>query len=216
MTESDDPEDGVQTFEFQSGLVVTLRRVNMTSVGKARTAARARFVRHWAEQHPDDREPQRPTYTVDVAGGETETYPHNEKTVQADQFKDDQELREAWDLFQEYQRGIRFAVHDASFQYHAVNGVVDDPPQEWLADRAYWGIEVPDDPRARKWDWLFDRSTGYDEIMELAAAIQRIPSPVEVAARAVAESFRAGVDGRAGQDADAGADRRETERAGAA
>lgn len=189
-------------FEFKSGATVTLQRINARMVAHVRSATRRRFV----EEHG---EPKPPTYAVEVAGGEaTETHEHNETTIIDPQFAADDEVQAAWREYKRLSRDLWFELHERTTRAHIWLGVVESPPDDWLEcwadEREYWGLDVPNDPRDLKFEWVFDLSTGWDELLLLTLAIQRLPDPVEEAAQAALELFRPSVEdaGRADTDAD--------------
>ena len=176
-----------QTFTFKSGVTVALRRVNPVSVLKIVNAARDR---HYAEYG----EPQVPTWTVTQAGGTKEVNEHTEETVQLEPWKDDPEVQAAWDEYQTARTLWQAERLEVSTKAFCIKGVVDDPPDEWREEQAYWGVEVPEHPNDARWDWIQVISTGWDEMLELAFAVQGLPNKVEEAARAAEDSFRGSVE----------------------
>jgi hypothetical protein len=187
------------TFTFKSGLTVTLQPVKYTFVAKVRQAALKQAI----EKHG---EPVIPTYTVTAAGGTEETHEHNEASVSNPPFDVDEETQAKWTAYVDRRRLVDFYVQERTCRAYVDRGVVEGPSDEWLEDQAYWGIDVPDDPRDRKFTWLFDASTGWDEMFELVIAVQELMrSKVEEVAQAVEGSFRDSVEASTeGDDAGSG------------
>lgn len=188
------------SYTFTSGVTVPLKRVNGLLIGKIRAATRRRFV----EEHG---EPERPTYTRELAGGDVEEYEHDEATIQEAEFADNDELQAAWAEYERWTRMLRGEISAQVTKALVVYGVDAEPPDRWLEEQAYWGIEVPDDPRDCKFEWIKDASTGWDELMlRLGPAILAVPDPIEEAAEEAAESFRFKVEesGRPDDSADPG------------
>lgn len=180
-----------KTFSFACGVTVTLQRVSPMFVGRVMEMARQAHIR----EHGD---PERPTYTVKTAGGSGETWPHTSETIKEQPWADDDEHQAAWREYQSQSLKLQVATTRASLKAYCVRGVVDNPPDEWVEDQRYWKLEVADDLRDRKWDWINDIATGWDEILSLAAHVQSIPNPVEVAAQAARQSFQRAMEDQGG------------------
>ena len=139
-----------------------------------------------------------------AAGGSEYTNEHTAESVAREPYSEDEEVQAAWREYTATRLAIDIAVQDRTCRAYVDRGVVEDPPDEWLEEQAYWDIEVPDDPRERKWTWLHDVSTGWDEILEIVLAIQGI-NPIEEIAAAAEAGFRDPVgasDGGEGSDGD--------------
>ena len=171
------------TFTFKSGLTVRIRRVDPRFVAKVATSARARFKREHGE-------PECPTYEVKTAGGDVEIHQHDETTVTEPRWKADAELQQKWREYTRLDNGLRSYEITETVRAIAIEGVLDEPGQEWIEKCAYYEIELPENPRDRKWDWICDIAPSFPERYRLAIAIQRVDDPVEATAQAAVESFR--------------------------
>lgn len=185
------------TFTFEGRVTVCLQFVSYRSVGKIAAAARSRFIEQRGE-------PVCPQYTVATAGGDIEEYYHNETTIIEEPYKDDEELQEQWRIYNTLSKELKVYVGTEQVRAFCVKGVLDDPPESWLDEQRYWKIELPEDPRDLRWEWLLDISMGFRELRQCAEAIMRIKDPVEATADAAAEGFRRQM-GETGADAGPGA-----------
>ena len=189
--------DSEKTYTFSSGVTVTLQFVKYTFLSKVRAAAQRKAT----EEHG---EPVVPSYTVTAAGGTEYENEHTEETIVREPYADDEELQKEWTKYITATRAVDILVHDRTCRAYVDRGVKEDAPDEWLEDQAYWDIDVPEDPRDRKWAWIFDVSTGWDEVIELVVAIQQA-GQIEEVADAVEAGFRSEVgasDAGAGSDGD--------------
>lgn len=171
-----------KTFTFKSGVTVHLQFVKYTFLSSVRAAAQRKAAAEYGE-------PIVPTYTVNAAGGSEYINEHTEESVAREPYAADEELQAEWLKYTTTTRAVDIAVHDRTCRAYVDRGVAEGPSDEWLADQAFWDIELPDDPRDLKWAWIFDVSTGWDEVVALVIAIQQTNTLEEVAA-AVEEGFR--------------------------
>lgn len=172
------------TFEFKGGTVVTLLRVNPVFVGKVAAGAEEAYT-------ADNEVPACPTYEVKVAGGGAEVQDLTPETIELDPWKDDEELQEKWEAYQSAQEAIAGERIRATAKAYCVKGIKEDTPEKWIEDQAYWGVSLPEDRRDIKWDWVREcAQNDWGELVELVFAIQSLPDPTEVAARAAEDSFR--------------------------
>ena len=186
-----------RTYTFKSGATVTLQFVKYTFLSKVRAAAQRKAI----EEHG---EPVVPSYTVTAAGGTEYENEHTAETIVREPYADDEELQKEWTTYITTTRAIDIAIHERTCRAYVDRGVIESPPDEWLEDQAFWDIEVTDEPHDRKWAWIFDVSTGWDEVIELVVAIQQA-GQIEEVADAVEAGFRSEVgasDAGAGPDGD--------------
>jgi hypothetical protein len=188
-------DDEQKTFTFKNGMVVSIRFVPYRFIARVRAAAQDKATAEFGT-------PEVPTYTVKAAGGSEYVNEHTAESVEREPYADDEEVQAEWQAYQTASRAIDIAVQSQTCRAYALRGVIDDVPDSWIEEQAYWDLDVPDDPRDRKWDWIFDNTSGWDEILDLVIAIQRI-NPIEEVAAAVEESFRNSV-GAPGAGPDAG------------
>lgn len=191
-----------RTFTFKDGFTVPIQFVKYTFVARVRSAARKRAV----EEHG---EPTAPTFTSTAAGGSEYEQEHSEESLAREPYKDDEELQDAWREYKANQLAIDVEINRQTCRAYCIRGAVGEPPEEWIEEQEYWGLDVPEDARDRKFEWLLDCSTGWDEILDLVIAVQEI-NPVEEAAESIADSFRDSVGERA-EEPDAGASEGEAE-----
>lgn len=181
-------EQAPPTFELSGGTTVRIKRVNRVFAYKVRNAAREKLIQ------TDGGELQPPSYTVDLAGGEVETHTHNADSIKLEPWCNDADVQDAWSSYDAQQFRLQYEEVRSTVRAYALRGVVEEgPPQEWIDEQSYFGLDVPDNAYDLKWAWLWDQSTGWDELVMLARAVQLLPDPTELAALAAAESFRASV-----------------------
>ena len=171
-------------FTFVCGEVVRVRRVSERFITKVGVAARKKWI------EANGPLPPCPTYTRELAGGETMTFEHNETTIVEPEFKADLELQEQWQEHRYLRTLLNHSVFEQTAQAQVLRGVVDDPSEEWLAEQAHFDITPPEDERERKWEWIVDLAVDWREIFRLLRAIGSAPDRVEEEAAATLESFR--------------------------
>ena len=187
------------TFTFESGTTVTLKRINNLFVGKVSLAAQEKW-------EAENGEIICPTREIKVAGGDVEVQDHNDITIATEPWASDEEVQAAWRKYQTDEQQLNAARIEATAKVCLKQGVVDDPPDEWTAEREYYGLEIPDHPLDARWEWLHDQAiNGWLELIECAWAIQRLPAPEEEAA-AAAETLFPDPLGASDGGADAGPD----------
>ena len=183
-------------FTFKGGVAVTLRRVSPFFVDEIGLKAEREFI----EEHG---KPVCPTYEVESAGGDVFTYDHDDTTIAQAPFLEDEAVQEKWREYRALSVMLDARVTEETIRAYAVRGVIDDPPEEWIEDRAYWGLPVLD-PRDAKFAWLGDCASGWMEMLDLAMAIQRLRDPVQEAAEIASRSFRGSMEVAGGDDAGQG------------
>lgn len=139
--------------------------------------------------------PKPPTYQVTTVAGSVEEYPHTPDTLTTDQehaaFADYLARR------QQAEAEINGRVLDL-FLYRGID--LEVPDNGWAEDQAFFGVQVPDDPRARKIHYLKTEvfTTGEDLVgftlamMNLTGVRQEVLDAVESSfQRALQESAAA-------------------------
>ena len=186
MTEeklTDESVEAARTFTFESGTTVTIKRINNLFVGKVSLAAEEKW-------QAENGELICPTYEIKVAGGGIEIQDHNETTIATEPWSEDEEAQAAWQKYNSDTQLIQAARIDATVKVCLKQGVVDDPPDDWRAERKHFGLDVPDHPLDAKWEWLHDSALGgWVELIDCAWAIQTLLSPVEESAAAAESIF---------------------------
>ena len=195
--------EGEQTFTFESGTTVTIKRINNLFVGKVSLAAEEKW-------QAENGEIVCPTYAVKVAGGGEEVHDQNETTIATEPWSEDEEAQAAWQKYQTDSLALQGARIEATAKVCLKEGVVTEPTDTWREKCKYYGLEIPDHPKDALWEFLYDCSTGWTELIELAWAIQMLPAPEEEAATAAENLFPDKVGAPDG-GADAGPDEEEVE-----
>jgi hypothetical protein len=86
-----------------------------------------------------------PTYTVTLAGGDTQEVPHDPTTLQT------KEDHEAWNAYQTRLDQAIVEYNEAATKLHITLGIDEEPPDSgWEEDFAFCGVSVPETPRERK------------------------------------------------------------------
>jgi len=140
-------------FASSNGAEVKLRPVPMLALQMIRTKARAELVARGVKLEP-------PTYTVDTAAGEKETYPHDETTLQTD------EDRAAW---AEYQEGSA-----------QLNQLISERVARLVLKK---GLDIPplDDKTAQEWaDLGVEFSTEAEERYIEQIQLVYLPTPADM------------------------------------
>ena len=182
------------TFTFESGTTVTLKRINNLFVGKVSLAAQEKW-------EAENGEIICPTREIKVAGGDVEVQDHNDITIATEPWASDEEVQAAWRKYQTDEQQLNAARIEATAKVCLKQGVVDDPPDEWTAEREYYGLEIPDHPLDARWEWLHDQAiNGWLELIECAWAIQSLPAPEEEAAAAAENLFPDKMESQGGND----------------
>jgi hypothetical protein len=108
-----------------------------------------RYVEQIMAKHPV---PDAPTYTATIAGGETQTFPHDETTLNTP------EEWAAWRKYEADKAQAISAMWGAVSEFLICRCVVLSPPpvEQWSIDFAEWGLTPPDasDPKALKVFWV--------------------------------------------------------------
>ena len=138
------PAEGneLRMFVTVDGREVTVRPVSQYMIQKAVLAVEQRYRESGELIDP-------PTYTVTTASGATETYPHDETTLQTDEDK------AAWQRYQDAMARLGREKMRVATELYLLRGlVIEEPPQEWLDEMAVLGIQIATDARQRKLDYI--------------------------------------------------------------
>ena len=172
------------------GLEVALRPVSQTQIQRINATVEAQWRKRGEPIDP-------PTYTITTATGETETHAHDADSVATGT----DEERVAWEAYQTARAEMEAEQRLRTTKFLLLNGIVGhEPTEEWAEEQAYWGLEVPEDPRERRLAYLQaevlktpqDTIDAMGEIMRLsmAGAPQEVRDSVEA-------YFRRAVEGKA-------------------
>ena len=170
------------------GLEVALRPVSQTQIQRINATVEAQWRKRGEPVDP-------PTYTITTATGETETHAHDADSLTTD------EERAAWEAYQTARAEMEAEQRLRTTKFLLLNGIVGhEPTEEWAEEQAYWGLEVPADPRERRLEYIQaevlktpqDTIDAMGEIMRLsmAGAPQEVRDSVEA-------YFRRAVEGEA-------------------
>jgi alkanesulfonate monooxygenase SsuD/methylene tetrahydromethanopterin reductase-like flavin-dependent oxidoreductase (luciferase family) len=172
------------------GLEVALRPVSQTQIQRINATVETQWRKRGEPIDP-------PTYTITTATGETETHAHDADSVATGT----DEERAAWEAYQTARAEMEAEQRLRTTKFLLLNGIVGhEPTEEWAEEQAYWGLEVPEDPRERRLAYLQaevlktpqDTIDAMGEIMRLsmAGAPQEVRDSVEA-------YFRRAVEGEA-------------------
>jgi len=180
-----------RVFTTVQGVEIPIRPVSPTLVAKIAPTV----LREFGVEGP-------PTYTVEIVGGGTQEFPHDETTLDVPGDPDaTAENRAEWD---EYVDTVDAANREANKRFLRLlylKGVDIELPEDetWIEDQEFLGFEVPEDPRDRKIHYIQTEllTTIHDSnrlIAELMG-LNQIAEEVESAE----DSFRGGVEGETDQ-----------------
>lgn len=170
------------------GLEVALRPVSQTQIQRINATVETQWRKRGEPVDP-------PTYTITTATGATETHAHDADSLTTD------EERAAWEAYQTARAEMEAEQRLRVTKFLLLNGIVGcEPTEEWAEEQAYWGLEVPADPRERRLEYIQaevlktaqDTMDVIQEIMRLSMA----GAPKEAVA-AVEAYFRHQVEGAA-------------------
>jgi len=101
--------------------------------------------------------PDKPTYTVTLATGETEVHEHDQTTLETD------EDRKAWDEYQAANQAVENELFARQCNVLLNRGVVNQMPQDdgWIKRQNSEGItDIPTEPRAKRLYWILTELLG--------------------------------------------------------
>jgi len=110
-----------------------------------------------------------PTYEVTTAAGDVEVHAHDAESISTDA------ERAAWAAYEAAQEELSAETNARVSKALLVAGVVvEDPPEGWAEAMQYLGVELPEDPRERRYSYveLEVLKTPADLIQALAGIIR--------------------------------------------
>jgi len=133
------PDGKAQAFPTSDGRLVAVKPVDMTfGIQLLRKSIEDRFKRAGEPVLP-------PTYTVTTASGATETFPHDETTLQTDDDK------AAWAKHTDAKKRMEAELSMAFMRYTLLSGVVcEEPTKEWQEQCTFLGLDLPENASERK------------------------------------------------------------------
>jgi hypothetical protein len=181
-------------FKLKRGKEIEISLVSSFKMAKVRDGVRKKFIEEHGEIEP-------PSYAITLGGGGygewTETRQHTADTIG----DGTREEKAAWKKYCELRDELNAELWRRTAETYLFRGVVGDPPDDgWEREQEEDGIEVPDEPRARKLHWIeTELLTDNQELFVLIGAIQGKISEVEEAAQVAAAMFQRQV-GEQGRD----------------
>jgi hypothetical protein len=145
-------------------------------------------------------EAKRPTYTVIVAGGDTETNPHDETTLEVEGNPEETAANKAaWAEYKRIGRLQQNHVLEKLRDFYFLQGVeVDIPPDgEWMEVQRFFGVEIPEDPIGRRLHYIYSEALGgADDVERVISSIMAATGIGTEMIAAAAASFRGTVRSR--------------------
>lgn len=174
----------MKTIQTVDGQSVELVAVAQASIEKVRLGVLREFEKRGAQLTI-------PTYFVKTVAGETQEFPHDEKTIK-DAPEDDVER---WDAYHKTQAELARATNERATRFMLYRGVkVDQAEMERaLQEQEFFGIAIPDSPVEKTLHYI--QTELLKTPTDILAAIQGImllsmSGVSEDTIRAVEESFR--------------------------
>lgn len=139
-----------------------------------------------------------PKYEVPLAGGGTKEWYHDETSIKT---ATDEE-KEAWKAHQECLDELKTEQNERTIVMAIVEGVLDEPTDEWKARMEYYGTKLPDNPYDLKVRFVtYELLRTPEDMASFSAAVMLLSAGMEVdqaAIEAAMASFRHSVRGAAG------------------
>lgn len=93
-----------------------------------------------------------PTYEAELPGGEKEVIAWDEVAIEKDGTPEDKEV---WAIYQATLARMKAEQVSLTTRYVLLKGIdSEDPPQEWIDESQYLGLDLPEDPRDLKLDYI--------------------------------------------------------------
>ena len=145
-----------------------------------------------------------PKYEVPLAGGGSKSWYFDEETI-ASRTKDGtltDEEREAWAAHQECLKSLKAKQNERGTVMAIIEGVLDEPTEDWLARMKFYGTKLPENPFDLKVRFVtYELLRTPADMAAFSAATMLLCAGMEVdqaAIDAALESFRDSVRGRIG------------------
>lgn len=139
-----------------------------------------------------------PKYEVPLAGGGTKEWYHDDDSIKT---ATDEE-KEAWKAHRECLGELQTEQNERTIVIAIVEGVLDEPTDDWLARMEYYGTKLPDNPYDLKVRYVtYELLRTPEDMASFSAAVMLLSAGMEVdqaAIEAAMESFRDSVRGAAG------------------
>lgn len=183
-------DNRTRTYITARGVRVTLR----AAPPMIETAVKAALETEWREE---GRLPQKPTYEIQTAAGETETHEHDEKTI-----ADDSEAARAWLDWQAATAAFSAELFNRTRRAFIVDCLEFEIDPGWEKKARAKKLRVPEDEWERKVFYAETEVLGHADdfiaLMTIPAELAGVPAQQLVAVR---EAFRRQMEVRQGQAA---------------
>ena len=184
-------------FTTSTGMVIHLRPVANRLFTDTETEVEQEFIKK-------DRPVEPPKYEVQTIGGGSKSWYFDEETIES-RTKDGtltDEEKEAWAKHQECLEELATEQNERMFVASIVEGVLDEPTDEWKARMEYFGMKLPDNPYDLKVRYVtYELLRTPEDMAAFSAATMLLSGGMEVdeaAIEAAMASFRDSIRGQVG------------------
>lgn len=190
-------EEPNREFVTSTGKVIHLQPVAMRLFTDTDAEVEREFVKVGKPVEP-------PKYEVPLGGGGTKSWYFDKETI-ASRTKDGtltDEEKEAWAAHQECLKSLKAEQNERGTIVAIIEGVMDEPTEDWLARMKFYGMKLPENPydlKVRYVTYEFLRTP--TDMAAFSSATMLLCAGMEVdqtAIEAALESFRDSVRGRVG------------------
>ena len=183
-------EEAKREFVTSTGKVIHLQPVANRLFTDTQADVEQEFVKEGKPVEP-------PKYNVPLAGGGTKEYYHDDVSIKT---ATDEE-KEAWKAHQECLEELKTEQNERTIVVAIVEGVLNEPTDEWLARMEYYKVELPDNPYDLKVRYVtYELLRTPEDMASFSAAVMLLSAGMEVnqaAIEAAMESFRDSIRGAA-------------------
>ena len=184
-------EEPNREFVTSTGKIIYLQPV----ANRLFTDAQATVEREFEQA---DKPVEPPKYEVPLAGGGTKEWYHDEDSIKT---ATDEE-KEAWKAHQECLKELQTEQNERTIVMAIVEGVLNEPTDEWLARMKFYKVKLPKDPYDLKVRYVtYELLRTPEDMASFSAAVMLLSAGMEVdqvAIEAAMESFRDSVRGATG------------------
>jgi hypothetical protein len=173
-------------YETVGGSIIQLKPIS----SRVRDALSAQWV-----------EPAKPTYTIQVAGGETEVHDHDESTLETEE--DKAKWQQYLDTVIAANRKFSELVYTTYIRFGTNYRDFKPTDDSWLRDQQSIGIEVPDDPEEQQLHYFRTEILSSDvDMRNIIDNVRELSMSGRMLVKVAEDSFRnqvAGVGDNPGQ-----------------
>lgn len=179
-------QNDVKRYKTKSGHVLTFRAIAPTLIAKVQQSIK---------------DPPTPTYEEEIMLGKNDDgtpkvgkiqKEHTEESIETD------EERKAWEWYQEEKEKVDGLRREKIMQLFYLRGLdVELPDNGWEEDQVFLGIEVPEEPRAKRLHFLETEALASPEdIMEVITSIMALSGVEQEAIDEAKGLFRSSLQGQ--------------------